>query len=141
MALTDAKLRLIVNQLADSGTAHAAAHILAAEAKERGLLVSELLAGLGPPTPAAPGATPAPPPEPDPEDSIDVAIGKRIDSATYGLQAEVHHESEKAWLVTSPVGGPEVWLPKSQVEHHGEDAIGRAIFILPTWLARKKGFI
>ena len=36
MTLTDAKLRLIVNQLADAGTAHAAAHIISEEAKRQG---------------------------------------------------------------------------------------------------------
>jgi hypothetical protein len=35
----------------------------------------------------------------------------------------------------------ETWLPKSQVRHHGEDAAGRAIFVVPIWLARKKQWV
>jgi hypothetical protein len=62
----------------------------------------------------APTSTaPAPPPPPDPSDSISVAIGKRIDHRAYMLQSEIHRETEKAYLVRSPVGGPDTWLPKS----------------------------
>jgi hypothetical protein len=133
-ALSPCKLRAIINLLSDPMQAGAAAHILAQEAERRGVLVADLIAeALAPPA----AETPAP----DPSDSIDVAIGRRIDGDTYGLQAEVHYETDRAWLIASPTGGPEVWLPKSRVERHGEDPVGRAIFILPIWLARKKGFL
>jgi hypothetical protein len=56
------------------------------------------------------------------------------------LRSEILAQTPKAWLTRVPSGG-EVWLPKSQVEHHGEDAIGRAIPIVPLWLARKKGLV
>jgi hypothetical protein len=44
-----------------------------------------------------------------------------------------------AWLVRTPVGG-KAWLPKSQVGRRGEDAVGRALLIVPGWLWRKNGF-
>ena len=40
----------------------------------------------------------------------------------------------------TPAGG-ETWLPRSQIERHGEDPQGRAIFVIPVWLARRKGFL
>jgi hypothetical protein len=140
MSLTDAKLRAVVNLLGDPLQAHAAAHVLAEEAKRRSMLVSDLIAqSLAP----AQASTPPTPSFSDVEadsDRIDVAIGKRINFAAYGLRAEILGETEKAWLRRTPAGG-ETWLPKSQVEHHGEDAAGRAIFIVPAWLWRKKGFL
>jgi hypothetical protein len=138
MSLTDAKVRLIINQLADPGTAHAAAHVLAEEARRRGKLVSDLIAeSLAP----AQASAPPPPSFSDVEedsDRIEVAIGKRINFNCFGLRAEILGETEKAWLTRTPAGG-ETWLPRSQVEHHGEDAVGRAIFIVPAWLWRRKG--
>jgi hypothetical protein len=106
------------------------------------MLVSELIASV---SGAAAAGTSAMPSTPSPtfsdveadSDRIEIAIGKRINFNCYGLRAEVHHETDRAWLVTSPIGGPQIWLPKSQVEHHGEDAVGRSIFVIPMWLARK----
>jgi SH3-like domain-containing protein len=139
VSLSAAKLRLIVNQLADPGTAHAAAHVLAVEAKERNVLVADLVAqALAPPQ--ASSSTPPPTFSDIDSDRIDVAVGKRINFNVYGLRTEVLAETEKAWRMRTPAGG-ETWLPKSQVEHHGEDAVGRAILVLPMWLARKKGFL
>jgi hypothetical protein len=63
VTLSAAKLRLIVNQLADPGTGHAAAHILATEAKARGVLVSDLIASTLVPT-APPTPPSSSPPEP-----------------------------------------------------------------------------
>jgi hypothetical protein len=138
MSLTAAKLRLVINQLADPGTAHAAAHVLSEEAKRRGKLVSDLIAeSLAP----AKASAPPPPKFSDVDDDrIDVAIGKRINFNCFGLRTEVLAETEKAWCVRLPAGG-ETWLPKSQVENHGGDPQGRAIFVIPNWLARKKGFL
>jgi hypothetical protein len=51
------------------------------------------------------------------------------------LALTVKHQTEKAFLVTDGVN--EVWLPKSQVEHHEEDGI----FVIPFWLARDKELI
>jgi hypothetical protein len=146
MSLTAAKLRLTINQLANPGTAHAAAHVLAEEAKRRGKLVADLVAeSLAPTKTSAPPLTAPAPSFSDvvvdsDDDRIDVAIGKRINLNAYGLRAEVLGETEKAWLTRTPAGG-ETWLPRSQVEAHGEDAVGRTIFVLPSWLARKKGFL
>ena len=133
MPRTNEQLRKIANMLSDERQAPVALNMLRAEAEERRVLVADLMASL---------ATPHPAPEPPaPTDSIDIAIGKRIDHARYGLQSEILRQTEKAWLVRSPVGGPDVWLPKSQAEHRGEDHVGRAILILTSWIAREKGFI
>jgi hypothetical protein len=138
MTLAASKLRKVVNMLGDPLQAHAAAHLLAVEAKERGVLISDLVAeGLAPSTTA-----PAPPTFTDVDSNNPFAgIGKRIDRDHYGLCAFITHETEKAWLVQGPDSDEEVWLPKSQCEHHGEDPGGRAILIVPMWLARKKGFL
>jgi hypothetical protein len=143
MSLTNARLKAVINLLADPLQAHAAAHVLAEEAKRRGKLVADLVAeSLAPAQASAPPPT-APAPsfsDVDIDDArIDVAIGKRINSSVYGLRAEVLAETAKAWLARTP-SGRETWLPRSQVESHGADAAGRTIFILPVWLARKKGF-
>jgi len=133
MPRSSEQLRKIVNMLSDERQAPVALNMLRAEAEERRVLVADLMASL---------ATPQPAPEPPaPTDSIDITIGKRIDHARYGLQSEILRQTEKAWLVRSPVGGPDVWLPKSQAEHRGEDHVGRAILILTSWIAREKGFI
>jgi hypothetical protein len=138
VSITDAKLRAVINLLGDPLQAHAAAHVLAQEAKRRKMLVADLVAESLAPTQAS-----APPPlkfsDVD-DDRIDVAIGKRINFNAYGLRAEILGETGKAWLTRTPSGG-ETWLPRSQVEHHGADAVGRTIFVLPSWLARKKGFL
>jgi hypothetical protein len=145
MSLSYATLRSIVNMLADERSAHVAMAKLRDAARERRMLVSELIASVSSGE-AAPARSSAPPPptfsdvEAD-SDRIEIALGKRINSNAYGLRAEVHHETDRAWLVASPTGGPQVWLPKSQVDQHGEDAAGRMIFTLPIWLARRKGFL
>jgi hypothetical protein len=140
MALTDEKLRKVVNMLSDPMQAHAAAHRLASEAKERGVLVSDLITELlAPPS----IATPTPPPVAPTFSDVSsmVSTGRRINHEIYGLQSVIFHQTAKAWLVSSPDDDDErVWLPKSECEHHGQDAEGRAIFIVPMWLARKKGF-
>jgi hypothetical protein len=138
MSLTDAKLRAVVNLLGDPLQAHAAAHVLAEEAKRRGVLVADLVAESLTSTQAS---APPPPKFSDVDDDrIDVAIGKRINFNAYGLRTEILGETDRAWRVRTPAGG-ESWLPKSQCQHHGEDAVGRAILIVPTWLWRKKGFL
>jgi hypothetical protein len=136
MSMTDVKLRKVVNLLADPLQAHAAANILAVEAKERGVLVSDLIATmLAPSSMATPTFTNVK----AESDNPFAGVGKRINRDHYGLCAFITHETDKAWLVQSP-DGEDVWLPKSQCEHHGEDPDGRAILIVPAWLARKKGF-
>jgi hypothetical protein len=136
MPRTNEQLRKIVNMLADERQAPVALNMLRAEAEERRVVVSDLLAALAPA--AAPGAEARVLEE---TDSLELAIGQRIDHRSYGLRSEIKHETDKAYLVRSPVGGPDVWLPKSQIDYRGEDAVGRAILILPTWLARKHGFV
>jgi hypothetical protein len=135
MPRTNQQLRKIVNMLSDEQQAPVALNMLRAEAEERRVLVCDLLASLAP---AAPSVLE---PEPEPTDSLDIAIGQRIDHRSYGLRSEIKRETEKAYLVRSPVSGPDVWLPKSQCEYHGEDAVGRAILVLSTWIARQKGFV
>jgi hypothetical protein len=88
MSLTDAKLRSVINLLGDPLQAHAAAHVLAEEARRRGCLIADLVAES-----LAPAQASAPPPaqsfsdvEAD-GDHIDVAIGKRINFNCYGLRA------------------------------------------------------
>jgi hypothetical protein len=150
--ITDDKLRKVVNLLADPLQAHAAAHILAEAAKERGVLVSDLMGALAAPSMTTPhnqsyGPTAYDVDDDDPFDDDygvhDVGLprstGRRINEDSYGLQAFIKHETNKAWLVQTP-GGDDIWLPKSQCQHHGNDAEGRAILILPMWLVRKKAF-
>jgi hypothetical protein len=63
---------------------------------------------------------------------------KRIDAQNIGLVSAVIADTPKAWCAALPDGG-EAWLAKSVVENHGEDPGGRAILILPRWLAAKIG--
>jgi hypothetical protein len=142
MTLSATKLRSIVNLLSDPGSAANAAAILAREAKERGLLVADLVAQ----TMAAPAPTPSPSPAPSAppswQDVEDEGSGgpyvKRIGPDLFGLVSEILNETDKAWLVEKP-DGSEAWLAKSVVEHHGEDHCGRAILVIPKWLGRKIG--
>jgi hypothetical protein len=128
--ITGAKLRAIVNLLADPLQAHAAANILAKEAAERKVLVADLIAE---------GLDLAEEPLAEPE-SLTKPEGKVLNDESYGLQSLITAATEKAWLVDSPNGG-ETWLPRSQCQSHGLDAYGRTILIVPMWLARKKGFV
>jgi hypothetical protein len=138
MALSGDKLRKVVNMLAEPMQAHAAAHLLSVEAKERGVLVADLIAGaLAPPPMATPSY--AAPSFNDVSENPYAGIGKRINLDHYGLRAFTLHQTPKAWLVEGP-SGESVWLPKSECAHRGEDPEGRTIFIVPMWLARKKGF-
>jgi hypothetical protein len=132
MPIPDDKLRKVINLLSDPLQAHAAANILATAAKERGVLVSDLMGALAPPSMTTPRFRRV-------SDNPFAGEGRRIDRDHYGLQAHISAETDKAWLVEGP-DGESVWLPKSQCEHHGEDPDGRAILIVPMWLARKKGF-
>jgi hypothetical protein len=145
MTLTAAKLRSIVNMLADPGSAANAASILAAEARTRGVLVADLIAQATILAPSSPSPAPepaAPPTAPTWRDVEPIDDGgpyvRRIDVDHLGLVAEVIAETEKAWLVETPTGS-EAWLAKSQCQHHGEDPRGRAILIVPRWLAFKIG--
>jgi hypothetical protein len=144
MTLSAQKLRSIVNMLSDPGSAANAAHILATEARARGVLVADLIAqttALAPPAAQAPEPA-APPTAPIWQDVAPIDDGgpnaKRIDFEHVGLVTEIIHATDKAWLVETPSGG-EAWLAKSQCEHHGEDHRGRAILVMPRWLARKVG--
>ena len=84
--LTGSKLRAVVNLLSDPLQSHAAANILADEAKRRGCLVADLLAE---------ALAPAPPTQPVElapafhdivvEDEIGVSIGRPINAESYGL--------------------------------------------------------
>ena len=148
MSLSAQKLRGVINLLADPMQAASAAGILAKEAKERGVLVADLIAQATVPTPTPsaprapdPGAA-APPAAPTWRDVEPIDDGgpyvRRIDFEHVGLVAEIIHETDKAWLMETPSGG-EAWLAKSQCQHHGEDPNGRAILVVPRWLARKIG--
>jgi hypothetical protein len=148
MTLAGPKLRAVVNLLSDPLQAHAAAHLLAQEAKARGVLIADLVAlataSTEPPgaSKAAPAAAPAAPEFRDLHDLDDgrlqTTLVRRINPQTVGLIGELRVETEKAYCVRGP-NGAEIWLPKSQAEHHGEDPVGRSIFVLSAWIARKKG--
>ena len=102
MSLTAAKVRAIANLLSDERQAHAAAHVLAEEAKRRGVLVADLITeALAPAQASAP-----PPPKFSDVDAnrIDVAIGNRINFHAYGLRTEILHETDRAWRVRMPTG-------------------------------------
>ena len=131
--ITGAKLKAVINMLADPLSAPNAANVLAKEAAERKMLVADLIKeGLGVPD--------APPSAPLPVFDVSSPEGRVINTDSYGLQSLVTAQTEKAWLVDSPQGG-ETWLPKSQCKAHGVDPFGRTILIVPMWLARKKGFV
>jgi hypothetical protein len=143
MTLSAKQLRSVVNMLADQGSAANAAGILAREAKERGLLVSDLVAQSVGPAPTAPA--PAPPTAPswqDVDDDEDVGgpYTKYIGPDHVGLVSEVLAETDLAWLVEKP-DGSEAWLAKSVVQCHGEDFRGRAILVVPKWLSKKVGLL
>lgn len=66
----------------------------------------------------------------------------------YEVVLFVHHETDKAYLVTDEANGKRrelaVWLPKSQCERGVEVAMERGyppafLFLMPQWLADKKG--
>jgi hypothetical protein len=141
--LSARQLRSVTNLLSDPGSAANAAGILAREARERVCLVSDLIASTLAP---APSATP-PPPEPaapptapcwrDIEPIDDGGpYAKRIDAQHVGLVGVVVAETDKAWRVETPNAAP-AWLPKSQCANHGEDWCGRAVLVVPNWLAAK----
>jgi hypothetical protein len=65
---------------------------------------------------------------------------RRIDADHVGLVSGILAETDKAWCARVP-SGDEMWLAKSVVENHGGDPQGRAIFVIPKWLARKGGLL
>ena len=137
--LTGPKLRAVVNPLSDPLQSHAAANILAEEAKGRSCLVADLLAGALAPAPPTQPAKPAPAfRDVVVEGDIGVSIGMRINAEIYGLRSTV--TTEKAIMIRTRAN-TKVWLPKSQIKRHGEDAVGRAILIVPEWLSPKAGFL
>jgi hypothetical protein len=129
MPLSATKLRAVVNLLADPLQAHAAANILATEARKRGVVVADLIAS----------SAIAPPPSPPPPSQPIGSYVRLIDSEHVGIVSELIHETPKAWLVGKPGDGEPIWLPKSQCQCHGEDHRGRVIIIVPTWLAARNG--
>jgi hypothetical protein len=134
MTLTAARLRAMVNLLADQRQAHAVANLLAEAARARGMLISDLVAEA---LTSSSGASTSAPTFSEIDDADrTTAIESPINANFFGLRTQILGETPKAWLARTPARG-EVWLAKSQVEHHGEDAAGRAILIIPTWLARK----
>lgn len=136
MTLSREKLRAVVNLLSDEMQAHAAAHLLTKAAKERGVLIADLIAEALADAPAAPSASE--PPSFQDVSEIHPAFGKRINADLYGLRTWVIRETDRAWLAEWP-GQSEIWLPKSQCDHCGQDAQGRTILIIPMWLVKKKG--
>jgi len=135
VTLSATKLRGVVNLLADPLQASAAAGILAAEARERGVLVADLIAEtMSPPSEAVAAPT-----------LRDVApiddggfYARRIDAEHVGVLAEVIHETDKAWKIED-ANGNGIWLATKPCEYHGEDPSGRAILVVPRWLADRIG--
>jgi hypothetical protein len=127
MPLSAGKLRGIANLLSDPLQAGAAANILAAEARQRGILVADRIASA---LVSAPPAAPPPPPEPAApptapswQDVTPIDDGgpyiKRIGADHIGLVSWIVAETPEAWCAQTPEGN-EAWLAKSVVEHHGE---------------------
>jgi len=52
----------------------------------------------------------------------------------FDLAAEVHHETEKAWLLND--GTRKAWVAKSTAEDNGDGT-----FTMPLWVAKDKGFV
>lgn len=50
------------------------------------------------------------------------------------IAAELHHETDKAFLLSD--GDRKEWVPKAQVENNDDGT-----FAMPEWLALEKGFI
>jgi hypothetical protein len=82
MTLSATKLCAVVNLLADPLQAHAAANILATEAKARGVVVADLIASLAI----------APPPPPSQPIGSYVRL---IDSEHVGIVSKLIHETPK----------------------------------------------
>jgi hypothetical protein len=119
MTLSVKQLRSVVNLLSDSGSAANAAGILTREAQTRGILVADLVSG------ALASKPPSPPPR-DPAPST----------------APAFHDIEPVddggpYVKVQLPNGDEMWLAKSVVENHGDDRQGRAIFVIPKWLAKR----
>jgi hypothetical protein len=120
MTLTVKQLRSVANMLSDPGSAANAAGILAREAKERGVLVADLIAQMAAPAPQAPSSSPAsaPPSAPptwqdvDDEDD-DGPYVKLIDADHVGLVSMLLAETDKAWLVEKPDGSEAGWRSRS----------------------------
>jgi hypothetical protein len=153
VTFSPARLRAIVNLLADPLQASAAAHALTQEANRRRVLVADLVAEATVPAPSSPPITPDPAPSTaptwqdtspidDPSTGSGQADGattvRRINADYVGLIARILHETEKAWLIATPAG-KEAWLAKSPCQYHGDNGRGRAILIVPNWLAGKIG--
>jgi hypothetical protein len=149
VSLSVQKLHGVINLLSDPLQAGNAAFILTSEAKERGVLVADLMLLVSSaPTSSAQTYRPPPPPS-DPSPSSppcwqdvepiddDGPYAQRLGQHV-GLVSEILGETDKAWLVLTP-SRDEAWLAESVVENHGEDRRGRAILVLPKWLARKIG--
>jgi hypothetical protein len=134
VTLSATKLRAVVNMLSDPGSAANAASILAREAKDRGLLVADLVAQ----TIASTPSVAPPPPEPAaPSTAPTWQDVEPIDDGGPYVQRLGQHIGLVGVMVAETPKGADAWLPKSQVENHGEDTYGRGIFIIPTWLAKR----
>ena len=149
MTLSVQKLRGVINLLSDPLQAGNAAFILTREAKERGVLVADLmlLVSSASTSSAQTYRPPPPPPKPEPTaepTSSDVKsyddrakpFTKSLGDGDVGLASAILSETPKAWLVAKP-DGTKAWLAKSQVLHRGEDRRGRAYFSIPAWLAKR----
>jgi hypothetical protein len=107
MTLSTQKLVGVINLLSDPLLAANAAGILAREARERGLLVADLIAQT---TAAAPAYSPPPPPSTAPSfrdvESVDDGgpYVKRIDHDHIGLVCWIIAEGPKAWCSQKPDG-------------------------------------
>jgi hypothetical protein len=98
-----------------------------------------------PSAPSSSASQPAPRPswqdvEPADDDDDAWPYTKRIGVDHVGLVSTILGETDEAWLAGTPDGG-EAWFAKSVVENHGEDPQGRAIRVIPRWLAKKTQLI
>jgi hypothetical protein len=64
------------------------------------------------------------------------------DKGLIDLALHLHHETEKAYLVSDTGDNDDtVWVPKSQCELNERKGGGVCEFTLPAWLAHGKGLI
>jgi hypothetical protein len=118
VSLSVQKLRGVINLLSDPLQVGNAAFILTREAKERGVLVADLilLVSSAPTSSAQTYRPPPPPPKPEPTAELTWSDVKPYDDRAKD--------------------GAVAWLPKSYVIKRNKDRKGRSYFSIPAWSSR-----
>ena len=69
-------------------------------------------------------------------------MSRSRDNEVVEVTLQIHHETEKAYLVSESGDKNEaVWLPKSMCERGEKAAPAIYTFDMPEWLALEKGFL